>query len=285
MAPEEAAMSASNCSERPAVERDATTVASIRLERARDAPTLARRHVRREITASAGRLHDIVLLTSEVVTNAVEHSRAGAVEISVIRGPTFTRIEVRNPGEIWDHRPELRSSEPAEPDEPGGWGLFLVEQLSDRWGVRDDDRTVWFEFDNPAPPERPQLDGLAWSSRPMDEIWGVLRQVRYPATRSDLIDCARAGDASTASVARLEALPGEQYESAEAVSQDPVDRRAESNPALVAITAEVCDRCGFPRVPAEMHSCIEEKARFADSVNAVSDEFDAIDERAPGDAD
>jgi anti-sigma regulatory factor (Ser/Thr protein kinase) len=151
-------MPASNCSERAAVERGAISVTSIRLRRTAKAPALARRHVQREPALPAGRLHDIVLLTSEVVTNAVEHSRAGAIEISVVRGATFTRIEVRNPGDIWDRRPDLRSR---EPDEPGGWGLFLVEQLSDRWGVRDNDRTVWFEFDHPAPPGRPKLDGLA----------------------------------------------------------------------------------------------------------------------------
>jgi hypothetical protein len=33
-----------------------------------------------------------------------------------------------------------------------GWGLFLVEQLSDRWGVEQIGQatTVWFEIDRPA---------------------------------------------------------------------------------------------------------------------------------------
>jgi anti-sigma regulatory factor (Ser/Thr protein kinase) len=112
------------------------------------APALARRHVQDEITAPlpAGRLHDLALLTSEVVTNAVEHSRADAIELSVLAASTFTRIEVGNPGQAWHRRPEPRSG---EPDEAGGWGLFLVEQLSDRWGVSDSDQTVWFELDHP----------------------------------------------------------------------------------------------------------------------------------------
>jgi hypothetical protein len=32
-------------------------------------------------------------------------------------------------------------------DEPGGWGLVLVESIAKRWGVERDGRTsVWFEL-------------------------------------------------------------------------------------------------------------------------------------------
>ena len=133
---------------RAAVERESTTLRRLRLVRAATAPALARHHVQSELGAhvTAARLHDLVLLTSEVVTNAVEHSRAGAIEMSVVGGSTVTRIEVSNPGQGWDRHPEPRAN---TADEAGGWGLFLVEQLSDRWGVSDGDCTVWFEFDDP----------------------------------------------------------------------------------------------------------------------------------------
>jgi anti-sigma regulatory factor (Ser/Thr protein kinase) len=129
--------------------RDTTTVTTVRLARTVDAPSSARRYVRRELAApmSAQRLSDIALMTSEVVTNAVEHSRAGQIEVAVVGAVTFTRIEVSNPGQSWARRPQPRSP---VPEEVGGWGLFLVEQLSDRWGVSDDDATVWFEFDHKA---------------------------------------------------------------------------------------------------------------------------------------
>ena len=129
------------------VERETGTPKSVRLIRAATAPALARRFVQRELAIpdSAARARDIALLTSEVVTNVVQHSRAGPIEISVVGALTFTRVEVSNPGEAWVGRPAPRL---AELDEVGGWGLFLVEQLSDRWGTRDEDRTVWFEFDH-----------------------------------------------------------------------------------------------------------------------------------------
>lgn len=38
--------------------------------------------------------------------------------------------------------PLLESDEP-----PGGWGLMLVGEIADRWGVETDDGTcVWFEM-------------------------------------------------------------------------------------------------------------------------------------------
>ena len=180
----------------------------LRLARGVTAPALARHHVRSEIAAlfTAGRLDDLVLLTSEVVTSAVEYSRAGAIEISVVGGTTFTRIEVSSPSEGWVRHSEPRAN---EPDEPGGWGLFLAEQLSDRWGVSESDHTVWFEFDH---------------------------------------------------------------------ADDNFPGRVESNHSLVTITAEACERCGFPRTAGESHSCVEEKALFAESVNAVTGTFERFDE-------
>ena len=29
----------------------------------------------------------------------------------------------------------------------GGWGLYLVEEISDRWGIDLDPHEVWFEMD------------------------------------------------------------------------------------------------------------------------------------------
>jgi hypothetical protein len=40
--------------------------------------------------------------------------------------------------------PEVRDRPKTE---PGGWGLHLVEALTQRWGVFDGSTHVWFEID------------------------------------------------------------------------------------------------------------------------------------------
>jgi hypothetical protein len=116
----------------------------------------------------------------------------------------------------------------------------------------------------------------------MDEIWAVLNEVTYPASRQDLIDRAIAADARHDLVHRLEALPEDRYENADDLGRDLSRSRAGSNPALVAIVAEPCPHCGFMVVPGKPHSCIEEKALFAESANKLTDEFEILDERREG---
>ena len=52
-------------------------------------------------------------------------------------------VEVADSGEGFD--PE---SAPRGPGEPGGWGLYLVEQIADAWGIRPTapGTCVWFEL-------------------------------------------------------------------------------------------------------------------------------------------
>jgi hypothetical protein len=112
----------------------------------------------------------------------------------------------------------------------------------------------------------------------MEEIWAVLQDVTYPTTKADLVVVAIAAGARPDLVERLESLPEDGYANADELGRDLSSSRASSNPALVAITLEPCPECGFPRVPGEAHSCIEEKARFAESANRVTDEFEALDD-------
>jgi anti-sigma regulatory factor (Ser/Thr protein kinase) len=256
-------MPAITCRERDLVARETTTETTIRMASGPAAPWQARQHVRSGLHAnlSAGRLCDLVLLTSELVTNAVEYSEAGPLDLTVVRGDTFTRIEVSNPGESWAQAPVPKAP---ETEQPGGWGLFLVEQLSDRWGTSESDCTVWFEFDQP-------------ESR-LSDVWTILQGVGYPATRGEIVGAALAAAGETSVVTRLEGLDHESYEDAEAACLELVYRRAEMNTGFVAITAEVCECCGFARAPGEPHSCIEEKALFSESVNAVTAAFDRFDE-------
>ena len=89
------------------------------------------------------RSEDLALVLSEIVTNAVRHG-GGQVEISVTPKPEFLCVQVTDDGPGFVPRPGAMASEPS-----GGFGLFLVERLTRRWGLtREAQRTrVWFEFD------------------------------------------------------------------------------------------------------------------------------------------
>lgn len=95
------------------------------------------------------RLEDAQLLVSELVTNAIRHAgleEADMIKLVVETGDRALRIEVCDSG------PGFEISEPApDPTRPSGWGLYLVRELSDRWGVEQLGETkVWFELDREA---------------------------------------------------------------------------------------------------------------------------------------
>jgi anti-sigma regulatory factor (Ser/Thr protein kinase) len=100
---------------------------------------IARHHV------SPERLQDLALALTEVVTNAVQHGApSGALLIAATPKPEFLCVQVTDDGAGFVPRPGAMAS-----DENGGFGLFIVERLTRRWGMtRENARTrVWFEFD------------------------------------------------------------------------------------------------------------------------------------------
>jgi PAS domain S-box-containing protein len=84
------------------------------------------------------------LLTTELITNAVVHGPKGRyadVRLRVLVRDAVVRIEVIDDGPGFS-RPPRRT------DGAGGWGLFLVERVADRWGIeKGGPTTVWFELD------------------------------------------------------------------------------------------------------------------------------------------
>src|SRR4051812_11056286 len=84
------------------------------------------------------------LLVTEVVANSVQHAGNGEpIHVSVTALPETLHVRVSDSGPSF----EPHVGRPASGSE-SGWGLFLVDTLSDRWGVRSDtDVTVWFELD------------------------------------------------------------------------------------------------------------------------------------------
>jgi anti-sigma regulatory factor (Ser/Thr protein kinase) len=91
-----------------------------------------------------GRLPDLRLVISEVITNAVRHGGDGDLVVAVTPKQEFLCVQVTDTGDGFAPRPRALA-----PDEDGGFGLFLIERLTRRWGLtREDSNTrVWFEFD------------------------------------------------------------------------------------------------------------------------------------------
>jgi anti-sigma regulatory factor (Ser/Thr protein kinase) len=93
-----------------------------------------------------GRMRDVRLLVSELVTNAVRHANLASedvIELVVELADHKLRVEVHDPGGGF-----VPSAPSPDPSRPSGWGLYLVAELADRWGVDSHDTTlVWFEFD------------------------------------------------------------------------------------------------------------------------------------------
>jgi anti-sigma regulatory factor (Ser/Thr protein kinase) len=91
-------------------------------------------------------MEDVRLLVSELVTNSVRHSCAhesDQVQLHVAVEDDTLFVQVADSGPGFEPRPREPGASKA-----GGWGLFLVEKLSDRWGVACNHRThVWFEID------------------------------------------------------------------------------------------------------------------------------------------
>jgi anti-sigma regulatory factor (Ser/Thr protein kinase) len=85
------------------------------------------------------------LVISEIVTNAIRHGRpAGEILLAATPKEDYLCVQVTDDGAGFVPRPGALAS-----NEHGGFGLFIVEQLTRRWGVtRENRRTrVWFEFD------------------------------------------------------------------------------------------------------------------------------------------
>lgn len=104
----------------------------------------AARHVGAPLM-SDGQCAKLDLAVTEIVSNAVRHS-ASSDDIVLALTPKDGYLCVR----VTDGGAGLVPSPGAMAPEPGaGYGLFLVEQITRRWGMtREDGRTrVWFELD------------------------------------------------------------------------------------------------------------------------------------------
>jgi anti-sigma regulatory factor (Ser/Thr protein kinase) len=109
------------------------------------APRVARRRLKailRDVPSRA--LDDILLLTTELLTNSLRHAELDPndrVRLVVKSTKSAVRVAITDPG----HGEVFAARHPG-PHDTGGRGLLLVAEMSDRWGVdRSQATTVWFE--------------------------------------------------------------------------------------------------------------------------------------------
>ncbi len=90
--------------------------------------------------------HDATLIVSELVSNAIMHSRSGlpggtlTIVVEVTPQPDDVRIQARDAG-----GPEAPSLTTADPDSEHGRGLAIVTALATEWGTEASHagRTTW----------------------------------------------------------------------------------------------------------------------------------------------
>ena len=117
---------------------------SVDIPRDRTAPAAARLAVETlSGTVAEDLIPDVKLLVSELISNSVKYGNEGTLRFQIeAQGPRKLRAEVIGHG---------TGFVPVGRDRPatdvGGWGLYLVQTLSDRWGVHEGSTDVWFEIE------------------------------------------------------------------------------------------------------------------------------------------
>jgi len=117
------------------------------VQRAELEPTVGAPRVARRIVETFLRarnldvmVDDALLLTSELVTNVVDHA-SSLISLTLRTLDSLVRVEIedRVPGSVAQARDEGGTT---------GRGLFIVDALSDGWGTYDtpDGKVVWFQL-------------------------------------------------------------------------------------------------------------------------------------------
>jgi anti-sigma regulatory factor (Ser/Thr protein kinase) len=115
-----------------------------------EAPAQARRYVREvlrheEMPLERDRLADVLLVVSELVTNAYRYGTepGDSLLVKVLTTSERVRIEVHDPRR---KRPYLRNE---SGERARGRGLHIVDELAARWDVDDREfgKAVWVELE------------------------------------------------------------------------------------------------------------------------------------------
>jgi anti-sigma regulatory factor (Ser/Thr protein kinase) len=92
-------------------------------------------------------MDDARLLTSELVTNSIEHAGLQPMDQIRIRASwsgTRLRVDVDDGGSAAGSHPLAGSIKPV-PGAESGWGLYLVDRMASRWGTASG--RYWFELE------------------------------------------------------------------------------------------------------------------------------------------
>jgi anti-sigma regulatory factor (Ser/Thr protein kinase) len=120
-----------------------TSAFSLELPRTLDAPAQARDALSQlEPSLPEHVLTDMTLLVSELVTNSVKYGGDGPVRLEIKHTDGRIRTEIVDQGAGFE-----AVERDGDLSRVGGWGLHLVDQLSDRWGVYEGSTHVWFEIE------------------------------------------------------------------------------------------------------------------------------------------
>ena len=135
---------------------------NLELPRLMTAVRMARSAVSDRFTDELGgdRIAELLLVVSELVTNAVRHGRGAiTLKVRVDRGEIYG--EVVDQGGGFEREVRERG-----PDEFDGRGLMIVDALSRRWGIHEGTTHVWFELGEPDNRPRPTEPELGEDERP-----------------------------------------------------------------------------------------------------------------------
>src|SRR2546428_5340205 len=106
------------------------------------APRAARYHIAQVDRPSPDLRDAVVLLTSELVTRAVQHCHSGEtiLELRAWMPADVVRVELQAP-------PRLLAL--SSDGGPSDYGLLLLDELADRWSLDEAGQTacMWFEID------------------------------------------------------------------------------------------------------------------------------------------
>jgi anti-sigma regulatory factor (Ser/Thr protein kinase) len=103
-------------------------------------------------------LKDAELLTTEMVSNSIQHADLGPsdhIDVTASWSGTVLRVIVRDSGPGLVSEEMVAGSIRPSPGGQSGWGLYLVDRIASRWGTNLGGSVgFWFELEEPGRADR-----------------------------------------------------------------------------------------------------------------------------------